>query len=149
MSAYEDVEAKQHALEQSSQLESDTRKQLEIGTMAPLDVVNAESTVATDKQSLISSQSTLKYQQLILKQAIARNLNDPALVDAPIIPTDRISLDELAEEKQPVEELVQTAFRKRPELEQAVLDAQERRDYAQGRAQWPAAHARRFWLLQR
>ncbi len=121
VSAYEDVEAKQHALEQSSQLESDTRKQLEIGTMAPLDVVNAESTVATDKQSLISSQSTLKYQQLILKQAIARNLNDPALVDAPIIPTDRISLDELAEEKQPVEELVQTAFRKRPELEQAVL----------------------------
>jgi outer membrane protein len=121
VSAYEDVEAKQHALEQSSQLESDTRKQLDIGTMAPLDVVNAESTVATDKQSLISSQSTLKYQQLILKQAIARNLNDPALVDAEIIPTDRISLEELPEEKQPVEELVQTAFRKRPELEQAVL----------------------------
>ncbi len=36
---------------------SDNRKQLEIGTMAPLDVVNADSTVATDKQALISSQS--------------------------------------------------------------------------------------------
>ena len=58
VSAYEDVQAKQRALEQSTKLASDTQKQLEIGTMAPLDVVNADSTVATDKQALISSQST-------------------------------------------------------------------------------------------
>ncbi|HEY3706029.1 MAG TPA: TolC family protein [Terracidiphilus sp.] len=121
VSAYEDVQAKQRALTQSTQLEGDTRKQLDIGTMAPLDVVNAQSTVATDKQSLIISQNNLQYEQLIIKQAIARNLSDPSLVAAPIIPTDRISLDELPEEKQPVDELVQTAFKQRPELEQAVL----------------------------
>jgi outer membrane protein TolC len=120
--AYEDVQAKQHTLDQSTQLETDTRKQLEIGTMAPLDVVQAQSTVAADKQALISSQSALQYQQLIMKQAIARNLNDPALVAAPIIPTDRVSIEELSEEKQPVEDLVQTAFKQRPELEQAVLN---------------------------
>ena len=50
--AYEDVQAKEHALAQSTKLDSDNRKQLEIGTMAPLDVVNADSTVATDKQAL-------------------------------------------------------------------------------------------------
>jgi outer membrane protein TolC len=121
VSAYEDVQAKQRALEQSTKLDSDTRKQLDIGTMAPLDVVNADSTVATDKQSLISSQSNLNYQQLVLKQAIARNLNDPALVAAPIIPTDRVNLDPLPEEKQTPDELAQAAFRNRPELEQAVL----------------------------
>lgn len=121
VSAYEDVQAKERALEQSTKLGSDTRKQLEIGTMAPLDVVNADSTVATDKQALISSQSNLNYQQLTLKQAIARNLNDPALVAAPIIPTDRVNLDPLPEEKQTPEELVQQAFTNRPELEQAVL----------------------------
>ena len=77
--------------------------------------------MATDKQALISSQSTLNYQQQIIKQAIARNLNDPALAAAPVIPTDRVSLEELPEENQPVEELVQDAFKKRPELEQAVL----------------------------
>jgi outer membrane protein len=121
VSAYEDVQAKEHALEQSSKLDSDTRKQLEIGTMAPLDVVNADSTVATDKQSLISAQSNLNYQQLVLKQAIARNLNDPAFVSAAIIPTDRVNLDQLTEEKQTPDELVQQAFTNRPELEQAVL----------------------------
>ena len=121
VSAYEDVQAKQQALEQSTKLASDTQKQLDIGTMAPLDVVQANSTVATDKQALISSQSNLNFQQLILKQAIARNLNDPALVSAPIIPTDRVSLEELPEERQTPDELAQAAFTNRPEIEQAVL----------------------------
>ncbi|MGA3069124.1 MAG: TolC family protein [Terracidiphilus sp.] len=119
--AYEDVQAKQRALEQSSKVASDNRKQLEIGTMAPLDVLNADQSVALDKQSLISSQLALNYQQQIIKQAIARNLNDPALVAAAVIPTDRVSLEEIPEEKQPVDELVQEAFQQRPELEQAVL----------------------------
>ncbi len=121
VSEYEDVQAKEHALQQSTKLDSDTRKQLDIGTMAPLDVVQADSTVATDKQSLINSQIALNYQQLVLKQAIARNLNDPALVAAPIIPTDRVNLDPLPEEKQTPDELAQFAFKNRPELEQAVL----------------------------
>jgi outer membrane protein TolC len=119
--AYEDVQSKQRALEQSSKVASDNRKQLEIGTMAPLDVVNADSSVATDKQALISAQSALNYQQQIIKQAIARNLNDPSLATAAVIPTDRVSIEEIPEEKQPLEDLVQEAFKRRPELEQAVL----------------------------
>ena len=119
--AYEDVQAKEHALDQSTKLLGDNQKQLEIGTMAPLDVVNAQSTVATDKQSLISSQNALNYQQQIIKQAIARNLNDATLTAAPVIPTDRVSLEEIPEEAQPAEALIQEAFQRRPELEQAVL----------------------------
>ncbi len=119
--SYEDVQAKERALDQSSRLLEDNRKQLEIGTMAPLDVVNAESNVATDKQALISAQNALNYQQQIIKQAIARNLNDPVLSAAPVIPTDRVTLDPIPEESEPVEQLVQEAFKQRPELEQAVL----------------------------
>ncbi|HEY1896030.1 MAG TPA: TolC family protein, partial [Terracidiphilus sp.] len=55
VSAFEDVQAKERTLQQSTQLESDTQKQLDIGTMAPLDVVQAQSTVAADKQALINS----------------------------------------------------------------------------------------------
>ncbi len=119
--AYEDVQAKESALEQSTKLASDDRKQLEIGTVAPLQVVQDESGVASDTQALISAQSSLNYQQQIIKQAIARNLNDPALSAAPVIPTDRVTIEEIPEEKQPVEALVQEAFQRRPELEQAVL----------------------------
>jgi outer membrane protein len=119
--AYEDVQSKERALDQSKQLLSDNQKQLQIGTMAPLDVVNAESSVAADQQALISSQSSLNYQEQIIKQAIARNLNDPILSAAHVIPTDRVSLEAIPEESQPVEALVQEAFQRRPELEQAVL----------------------------
>jgi outer membrane protein TolC len=121
VSAYEDLQAKERALEQSKKVAEDDRKQLEIGTMAPLDVVTADSSVAADQQALVSSQSSLNYQQQIIKQAIARNLNDPMLAKANVIPTDRVSLDELPEEKAPIEDLVQEAFKQRPELEQAVL----------------------------
>jgi outer membrane protein TolC len=119
--AYEDLQAKQRALEQSSKVASDNRKQLEIGTMAPLDVLNADQSVASDKQALIASQSSLNYQQQIIKQAIARNLNDPALVAAAVIPTDRVSIAQIPEETQSIDALVQQAFQDRPELEQAVL----------------------------
>ena len=121
VSAYEDEQAKERALQQSTQLSSDNRKQLEIGTLAPLDVVNSDSAVSTDKQSLITSQSNLEYQQLLMKQAIARNLNDPELANAPVVPTDRVGLDRLPEEDTKVEDLVAQAYANNPQVEQAVL----------------------------
>jgi len=122
VSAYEDVQAKQRAIEQSQKLLSDNRKQLQIGTLAPLDVVNSESSVASDQQALISSQTNLEYQQLIMKQAIARDLNDPALTAAPVVPTDRVSTERLAEEDLTVDALVQQAYANNPQIEQASLD---------------------------
>ena len=122
VSAYEDEQAKERALAQSTQLASDNRKQLEIGTLAPLDVVNSDATVANDKQALITSKSNLEYQQLIMKQAIARNLNDPALSTAPVIPTDRVGLDRLPEEDTSVEDLVKQAYINNPQIEQAILN---------------------------
>jgi outer membrane protein TolC len=121
VSAYEDEQAKERALAQSTQLTSDNRRQLEIGTLAPLDVVNSDSAVATDKQALVASQSNLTYQQLLMKQAIARELTDPVLMAAPVIPTDRVGLDRLPEEDMTVDALVQQAYVNNPQIEQAVL----------------------------
>jgi len=121
VSAYEDLQAKNRALQQSSQLLSDDRKQLEIGTMAPLDVVSANSAVEVDKQAVIASQSNLEYQQLIMKQAIARSLEDPTLANAPVIPTDRISLIEMPEERRSADDLVRQADANSPAIEQSIL----------------------------
>jgi outer membrane protein len=122
VSAYENVQSAQRALDQSTQVASDNRKQLQIGTLAPLDVMNADNQVAQDKQTLITAQTNLEYQQLVMKQAIARSLNDPGLSQAPVIPTDRVSLVELPEESASVEDLVKEAYQNRPEIEQAVLN---------------------------
>jgi outer membrane protein len=122
VSAYEDEQAKERALAQSTQLTDDNRRQLQIGTLAPLDVVNSDSAVAADKQALVASKSNLEYQQLIVKQAIARNLEDPALVNAPVVPTDRVALDRLPEEDMPQDDLVQQAYVNNPQIEQAALN---------------------------
>jgi outer membrane protein TolC len=121
VSAYEDEQAKERALAQSTQLTQDNRRQLQIGTLAPLDVVNSDAAVATDQQSLTASKSNLEYQQLIMKQAIARNLEDQALINAPIIPTDRVGLDRLPEEDESQDQLVQEAYANNPSIEQAAL----------------------------
>jgi outer membrane protein len=122
VSAYEDEQAKERALTQSTQLTADNRRQLEIGTLAPLDVVNSDSSVASDKQALIASKTNLEYQQLLMKQAVARNLNDPQLSNAPVVPTDRVALDRLPEEDMAVEDLVKQAYTNNPQVEQAVLN---------------------------
>jgi outer membrane protein len=124
VSAYEDEQAKERALAQSTKLTSDNRRQLEIGTLAPLDVVNSDSAVATDKQALVASQTNLEYQQLIMKQAIARELTDSTLANAPVIPTDRVGLDKLPEEDLSQEDLVKQAFINNPQIEQATLSMQ-------------------------
>ncbi len=124
VSAYEDEQAKTRALEQSTQLAADDRRLVEIGTLAPLDVVNADSAVASDKQALITSRNNLQFQQLYMKQAIARDLSDPQLANAPVVPTDRVGLDRLPEEDAKLEDLVSQAYAQNPQVEQAVLSMQ-------------------------
>ncbi len=46
-----------------------------------------------------------------MKQAIARNLNDPQLANAPVVPTDRVGLDRLPEEDMQTEDLVRRRIR--------------------------------------
>jgi outer membrane protein len=121
VSAYDDVQSKQRALDQSTALEQDDEKQLQVGSMAPLDVVNAKSQMSSDQQALVSSQNTLEYQQLTMKQAIARNLDDPALANAPIVPTDRVSLAEMPEEHMSTDDLVRQAEANSPAVEQDLL----------------------------
>src|SRR6202020_3296841 len=75
-----------------------------------------------DRQALVASKTNLEYQQLLMKQAITRSLNDPQLANAPVIPTDRVALDRLAEEDMPTEELVKEAYANNPKIEQAVLN---------------------------
>lgn len=122
VSAYEDVQSKQRALNQSTSLEKDYEKQLQVGSVAPLDVVNARSGMATDQQALIASQSNLEYQQLLMKQAIARNLDDPTLANAPVIPTDRVNLAETPAERMSADDLVREAEANSPAVEQAILN---------------------------
>ena len=125
VAAYEDVKVKQRALEFAQRTFSDNQKQVQIGTLAPIEVVHAQSQVSSAQQDLIVSQTNLQLQQLLMKNAITRNLGDPILAAAEVIPTDTMRVD--ANDQMPsVNELIKTAQNNSPEIEQAQIDLKNR-----------------------
>ena len=81
----------------------------------------AESEVATRNQELIVAQTNLQLQQLLMKNAISRNLSDPSLATAPVIPTDAMQVPE-TEPVAPIQDLMKDALANRAELEQSRID---------------------------
>jgi len=126
VSAYEDLNAKQRALTLAQQLEANNRRQLQVGTLAQIDVVNAEAQVASAQQDIIISQTNLQLQQLLMKNAITKHENNPVLAAAAVVPTDRMQLPTV-EPVVPVQDLIQEALQRRPELAQARIDLTNRR----------------------
>lgn len=123
--AYENVKVQQESLAFAQKTLSDTQKQVQIGSLAPIEVVRAQSTVATDQQNLITAQNNLQLQQLLMKNALSRNLHDPALADAEVIPTSTMQLPE-QEPVIPTEDLVNDALGHRAELAESRIDLSNR-----------------------
>ena len=113
--AYENLRVKQESLAFSQKTLSDTKKQVEIGSLAPIEAVRAQSTVAADEQAMTVAKTNLQLEQLLMKNALSRTLHDPMLATADVIPTSTMELPE-NEQVQPTEELVNEALRHRPEL---------------------------------
>ena len=125
VTTYEDEKAKERALASAQQLEANNRKQVQAGTIAQIEIVNAQAQEAASQQALITSQTNLQLQQLLMKNAITRNENDPVLANAGVIPTDRIQLPP-SEPVVPTQDLVNQALQHRPELAQARIDLSNR-----------------------
>jgi outer membrane protein TolC len=119
--ARENVKVQEQAVTVAQKLYNDNKKQLEIGTMAPLDVTRAESELATDRQNLIVAQTVHLQNQQILKNAISKDPLAPNLVNVEIIPTELPSRPE-AIEAPSFEEAAKEAFAKRPELQEEALN---------------------------
>jgi outer membrane protein len=119
--ARENVKVQQQAVTVAEKLYNDNKKQLEIGTMAPLDVTRAESELATDHQNLIVAQTVHLQNQQILKNAISKNPIATNLVNVEIIPTE-MPLRPDAIEAPSFEDAAKEAFAKRPELQEEALN---------------------------
>lgn len=113
---YEDVKAKQSALDVAQQFYQNNKKQVELGTMAPLDVTTAEAQVASSQQDLVVSQTTLEQQEISLKNVLSRNgLADPLIREAQIIPLDHITVPE-QDSLPPLKQLITTALTNRTDI---------------------------------
>ncbi|HET6199016.1 MAG TPA: TolC family protein [Candidatus Acidoferrales bacterium] len=114
--ARQNVDVQKAALATSQKLYEDNKRQLEIGTLAPLDVLTAESEIATDNQLVIQAQTNLLQQQTLLLQLITKNLLDPAFQDVEVVPTTPIE-ESVAVPSIALPDAVKEAWANRPELQ--------------------------------
>jgi len=113
--AYENARVQNESLAFAQKTLSDTKKQVEIGSLAPIEVVRAQSTVAQDQQALTLALTNLQLQQLLMKNALSRTLRDQILAGAEVIPTSTMEIPAL-EPVQPTQDLVANALQHRAEL---------------------------------
>jgi outer membrane protein TolC len=125
VNASEDVRVKERSLSLAEKTLSDNKQQVKIGTLPPIEVVKAESEVANRSEELILAQTNLQLQSLLMKNAITRNLNDPVLGAATVVPSDTMRVPE-QEPVTPVQDLVSDALAHRAEVAQARIDLTNR-----------------------
>jgi outer membrane protein TolC len=113
--AYENARVQNESLTFAQKTLSDTKKQVEIGSLAPIEVVRAQSTVAQDQQALTLALTNLQLQQLLMKNALSRTLRDQVLAGAEVIPTSTMEIP-TQEPVQPTQDLVASALQHRAEL---------------------------------
>src|SRR5690242_20355197 len=116
-----DVTVKEQALATAQKLYQDNKQQVDIGTLAPLQLKQAAAEVARAKQDLINSQSLVDQQEIVLKNVVTRSgSEDPSLENVHIIPLDHIEVPK-QEEAPPANDLILEAVRNRPDLAQDQL----------------------------
>ena len=123
--AYENARVQNESIAFAQKTLSDTKKQVEIGSLAPIETVRAQSTVAQDQQLVTAAQTNLQLEQLLMKNALTRTLKDPILANAEVIPTS--TMDVPAQEPVvPTEDLINDALRHRAELVESRIDLNSR-----------------------
>lgn len=128
----EDVKVRKQALSLSEKLYNDNKKQVEIGTLAPIEIVRAEAEVARAQQELTQSETQVLQQETILKNYVSRTgVNSPSIADARIVPTDTLRMPD-TEAIQPIQDLVARAVENRPELAQTTLAIENARISLEG-----------------
>jgi len=118
----EDLKARQDELATAQQLFEDNKKQVQIGTLAPIEVTRAEAQVYSSQQDLLVAQTNLLQQETVLKNALSRNgVASPTISEVHVIPLDTIQVPK-QDELKPIDQLVQEALGRRIEIEQSQIN---------------------------
>lgn len=131
VAAYDDEQVKSRSLEFAQQTLENGRKQLDLQAIPAMDVMKDEAEVASREQDLTIAKSALQFQELLMKNALTKNLDDPVLEAMPVHPTDNSSAG-VASTAAPVstavtEDMVAQALHDRLEMDESLVDLDNRR----------------------
>jgi outer membrane protein TolC len=107
------VEVARQSYELATKLVQDNQIRVEVGTMAPIDVVQAQAEQATRRQGLVAADNAKRVAELALKRLIVSGTEDPNWV-ATLDPVDR---PDFVPEPIDTESAIRTALSQRTDLE--------------------------------
>ncbi len=125
VNAYEQARVNEQSLAFAQQSLDNARKQLHLESVPAMDVMRAEAEVSKRDQDLTVARTSLQLQELLIKNALTKSLDDPVLEAVPVVPVDRFeSIETQATEA--VQDLIAQALRDRPELAESDVDLANR-----------------------
>ena len=127
VSFHADVNARTREVAAAQDLLDNNKKQVDIGTLAPIEITRAESQLYTSQQDLVTAQTNLLQQEVVLKNYLTRNgIAEAGLTSVHVVPLDTFQIP-VKEEVRPLDDWVAEAMEKRPELQQARLNLDSNR----------------------
>ena len=118
----EDIKVRRQSLELAQRTLADNKRQVEIGTMAPIEVVQTEADVAQRQEQMVTTSYTADQTQDRIKRMIT-NLGDPALILANLSPVDPPHKP-APNDVMSVEDAIKYALESRPEMRRLALELQ-------------------------
>lgn len=123
VNAYQDVQVKTRSLNFANETLSDDQKQLQLQNIPTMQVMKDQAAVATSEGDLTVAKATLRLNELLIKNALTKTVDDPALADMPVIPIDRTDPPDPTA-KEPVDQLIVEAEKNRPDVAQDQIAMQ-------------------------
>ena len=123
VNAYQDAQIKEHSLAYANETLSDDQKQLELQNIPAMQVMKDESAVASAEGDLTVSKATLRLNELLIKNALTKTIQDPALAEMPVIPLDLMGTPD-PNATQPIDQLIAEAEKNRPDVSEDQIAMQ-------------------------
>src|SRR6202035_5254340 len=90
VNAYEQSQVNEQSLAFAQQSLENAKKQLRLESIPAMDVMRAEAEVSKRDQDLTVARTSLQLQELLMKNALTKSLDDPVLEAVPVVPIDRL-----------------------------------------------------------
>ncbi|MBK8598210.1 MAG: TolC family protein [Holophagales bacterium] len=120
--ANSNLESKKEALDRAKDFNRITKIKIDVGALAPIEIVQTEVTIAQREQEIILAEGQIGDAQDRLKRLL--NVTDLNTWSRPIVPTDKPAEERLEID---VEAGIRSAIEVRPEVKQALVNIESRK----------------------
>ena len=121
VNAYRQAQVNEQSVAFAQQALDNARKQLQLEAVPAMDVTRAEAELSRRDQDLTVAKTSLQLQELLIKNALTKSLDDPMLQSVPVVPTDTLQANQ-APQTAAVQDLIKAALEDRPELKETDID---------------------------